>query len=197
MQQPQQSSQQSEATLVDLKGWGFLIVNAAASTQAHLPQLQIEEQVEYYDVSARDRAALAKALRVPGTEQNREVNGQTHARFEIDSRFTQAPQQCVVHALSIRLVLKVILPRWAPGAAPPRHLEKEWTWIRDRIVVHENRHRQNALDAAHAMREGFSAAMGIGDCTALSKALDRVRTNAINRQNLMDRLLDQKPVIGN
>ncbi len=163
--------------------------------ETRFPQLQIEERIEYYDVIAKDRSTLVKALRVPGTKHDREVNGQTRAAFVIDRRFTQTPQRCVISALSIRLELHIILPRWTPDAALPSQLEEDWTSIRDRIVAHENKHKQNALDAAFAMRDGFSAAAEKQSCIEVEKALNRAQVVALNNQQFRDRLLDQQPVL--
>lgn len=176
-------------------GWLLALASTAPAAEMRLPELQIEERIEYYDVIAKDRVALVKALRVPGTDQDREVNGQTRAAFVIDRRFTQTPQGCVVNALSIRLELHIILPRWMPDASLPRGLEADWTWIRDRIVAHENRHKQHALDAAFAMRDGFSAAAQLHSCIEVERALNRAQVVALNGQQLRDRLLDQQPVL--
>ncbi len=176
---------------------GYLLVLASATTVAEtrLPQLQVEERIEYYAVLAKDRPTLIKALRVPGTEQERGVNGQTRAAFVIDRRFTQTSQGCVIHAFSIRLELHMILPRWAPDAVLPYRLEADWTSIRDRIVTHENKHKQNALDAAFAMRDRFSAAAQKQNCIEVERALNRAQVVALNNQQLRDRVLDQRPVL--
>jgi len=87
------------------------------------------------------------------------------------------------------------VPRWAPDADLPRRLEADWTEIRERIVVHENRHKQNALDAAFAMRDGFSAAAQKQSCIEVERALNRAQAVALHNQQLRDRLLDQRPVL--
>ncbi|MDQ3057381.1 MAG: DUF922 domain-containing Zn-dependent protease [Pseudomonadota bacterium] len=175
-------------------GMEWLLV-LAMTADSSLPQLRIEERTEYYDVAAKDRPTLIEALRVPGTPPERYVNGQTNTVLEIDRRFTQTPRGCVINALSIRLELLVILPRWAPGAEMPRRLEQDWNEIHDRIVTHENKHKQNALDAAFAMHDGYMAAVGKQDCRDVEKTLHRAQAAATNKQQLMDRLLDQKPVL--
>lgn len=104
-------------------GWLLALASTAAGAETRLPPLRFEERIEYYDVVAKDRATLVEALRVPGTEPDRAVNGQTRAAFVIDRRFAQTPEGCVINALSIRLELHIILPRWAPDTALPRRLE--------------------------------------------------------------------------
>lgn len=181
-------------------GWLLAIASSAlamtaAGAETRWPEIHVEERIEYYDVVAKDRPTLWNALRVPGLALDREASGQTNAAFVIDWRFTQTPQRCVINALSIRLELRIILPRWAPDAELPDGLESDWISIRDRIAAHENKHRQNALDAAFAMRDGFTTAMQRQDCIGVERAFNRVRVIALNNQQVRDRLVDQQPVL--
>jgi len=171
----------------------FFAVGTVAAND-FLPQLQIEERVEYYDVAASDRQTLIKKLGVPG-EGNRGAHGLTQAVLTTEIRFTQTPRQCVIDALAIRLELKVTLPRWAPGVALPRSVAKDWATIRDQIAAHEEKHKQNALNAAFAMRDGFASAAKAHDCRGVEAALRLVQARALNKQQMMDRLLDELPVI--
>ena len=157
------------------------------------PQFRIEETVDYYDVTARDRVELLGKMRVPGADDKfPHAHGLTRASFTIERKLTQKQDRCSIDTLGIHLGLHITLPRWALGVGMPQGLQKDWNNMRDLVTAHENRHRQNALDAAFAMRRGFAAIEPSARCDKVEAVLKRELDMALLKQQLADQFLDQR-----
>lgn len=162
----------------------------AAAAEA---ELKIEESTVYYPVYGRNAEELLRTLRVPdgrGTE-----HGLTRSDFQVESSFVQDDRRCLVRDLTIRLKIRIDLPRWDDASSIPASLQEVWGTISERTQQHELKHRQNALDAAEELRRVLGERPPETNCAELSKALRRETSRVRARWELRDRLLDQRDVL--
>lgn len=175
----------------------FAVQEAGAVSPAKVePQLTVEESTVYYPVRGRDREELMRALRVPDSGQiSHGAHGLTRSDFRIESEFVQDNNICIVRRLIIHLMVRIDLPRWDDASPIPPNLQEDWKLISERTARHEDRHRQNALDAVSDLRQALSRRPADASCADLAKAIRRETNRVRARWQLRDSLLDQNDVL--
>ena len=167
-----------------------------ASAAAAEPQLVVEESTVYYPVFGRDREELMRSLRVPDSGQIAHApHGLTRSDFRIETEFVQDNGRCIVRRLTIRLDVRIDLPRWDDASPIPAGLSEDWRIISERTARHEGLHRQNALDAVEDLRRSLERRPPDAVCADLSKAIRRETNRVRARWQLRDNLLDQRDVL--
>jgi len=160
------------------------------------PQLIVEESTVYYPVYGRNREELMRSLRVPESGQrSSQAHGLTRSDFRVESEFAQGREACVVRELTIRLKVRIDLPRWDTTVPIPKALQDDWDEIQERTARHEARHRQYALDAANDLYRTLLQRPPDPLCTQLGKALRDLSNRVRVRWQLRDNLLDQNDVL--
>lgn len=160
------------------------------------PQLLVEESTVYYPVYGRDRQELMRSLRVPDSGHiAHAAHGLTRSDFRLESQFAQENGRCTVRQLTIRLKVRVDLPRWNDASPVPPNLQEDWKLINERTARHEARHRQNALDAADDLRQALRRRPADASCADMTKAIRRETNRVRARWQLRDNLLDQNDVL--
>lgn len=160
------------------------------------PQLIVEESTIYYPVYGRDRQELMRSLQVPDSGQiSRVAHGLTRSDFQVESEFVQDNRRCIVRQMTIRLKVRIDLPRWDDASPIPAELRDDWSQISERTAAHEAKHRRNALDAADDLRQALLARPPDTSCADLSKAIRRETNRVRARWQLRDDLLDQRDVL--
>lgn len=158
------------------------------------PVLRIRETTEYYDVFARNEAELLQRLQ-SGIDAAPHAHGLTEGVFSIERRLTQRKAGCVVEAVSIDLSLRMVLPRWQGGHRVPRHLRDEWDWLSGRIRRHEERHRENVVQAARSMRDEIAGLPFHARCDQADAAMKQVVDSAEMKRRFADQFVDQRRVL--
>ena len=160
------------------------------------PQLIVEESTVYYSVHARNLEELISQLHVPDAgEQGRKAHGLTRSDLRLDGELTQASEGCQMSGYTIRLVLRMDLPRWDESMPMPRSLAEKWEEINDAIVRHERQHRQHALDGAARLLQALSTLESDRRCLHTSQAIRSAVQRMEAWRDLQDRLLDERPVL--
>ena len=172
----------------------WLLFGAPAA--AAEPQLIVDESTVYYPVFGRDREELMRSLRVPGAGGiERAPHGLTRSDFQIDNEFVQDNGRCQVRRLTIRLNVRIDLPRWDDASPVPTAMREDWRLISERTARHEGLHRQNALDAAQDLVRALRERPADAACADLTRAIRRETNRVRSRWELRDNLLDQRDVL--
>lgn len=167
-----------------------------AATGGSKPQLVVEESTIYYPVQGRNRAELMQSLRVPDSGQrSRQAHGLTRSDFRVESQLEQGRDACIVRELTIKLVVRIDLPRWNDAVPVPKALQDDWKQVQERTARHEARHRQYALDAANDLYQTLLQRPPDELCTQLAKAMREHSNRVRARWQLRDTLLDQNDVL--
>lgn len=177
--------------------WLLLVfAPALAAAPAVDPQLTVDESTVYYPVYGRDRDELLRSLRVPDSGQiAHAAHGLTRSDFQIESEFVQDNGRCIVRKLTIRLQVRIDLPRWDDASPIPPALREDWRMISERTTRHEGLHRQNALDAVEDLRTALRKRPPDSACADLTRAIRRETNRVRVRWQLRDNLLDQRDVL--
>jgi predicted secreted Zn-dependent protease len=161
---------------------------AAASVE---PELDVREVRQEYYVSAANEAELRERLRI-GRGNWTHARGLTQGRLTITRNVTQTRGRCIVNAVAIELEITTTLPEWDPAVEMPPELRERWETFRALIGAHEDRHRENLMEAAFAMRDQVAAMAPQDLCMKVEAQLKRIVDRGEMKRRFADHLLDRR-----
>ena len=160
----------------------FLIANAAAAAELEAPDIQ--DTVEYRDITGNSEDALAAALKQVGTTS---ANGDRFAastRWQLRWNFRVEQQpgaSCQLASAKTELDIHMTLPRWMPPQNARPALVKRWSTFADALRKHEDGHRDIAIEAARVVTDRAGAAQSERDCATLKKRLERIADDTVRQ----------------
>lgn len=86
----------------------------------------------------------------------------------------------------VTLKLNILLPKWLDKESASSTVRVAWSRYMDKLLAHENGHKQIAISAANAIHRIIHTASGTGPCKAfdakIKRAAEKVITDAEERQ---------------
>ena len=152
----------------------------------------VTEKYEYYEVCGCSEEDLHCDLKKKCItwKDGRKYDSVTNWKVKWDYDYSRTPQTCT--ADSFRVNVKVIFryPKWVKdGSAPPQLVEK-WDAYMNKLIMHENRHRDIVVDAAEELSRAVAELPAARSCAELERgvtALCRSRMEKlIEAQNKYD-----------
>lgn len=185
-------------------GFWFLVATAAAapaiapSTAATppIPPMRLTESRVHYPIDAPDLDSVVAQIqgREPRTGDDGTSIARTRASLAVAYRLLPAVPACRVTDLAVSLDVTVRLPHWdAPEAMRPA-LREQWERMKIGIDLHEQGHRDIAVEAAESLNARLHAlepAPGT-DCAALERRILRERIKAQMRHENRDAAYDRR-----
>lgn len=153
-----------------------------AASAAELEAPDIQDSIEYRDITGSSADALATALRQVGTSNENGDRFAASTRWQLrwNFRVEQHPgKSCELASAKTELDIHMTLPRWMPpkGASPV--LVKKWNTFADALRKHEDGHRDIAIEAARVVTDRAGAAQSESDCATLKKRLERIADDTL------------------
>ena len=174
---------------------GAGIPAAPASSAAPDPGvLKVSESVEYHDVDARTLEEFVEALRArPAGDDEAGAAARTRAALQVGYKLVPDDAGCRVVGLGVQLDVVMHLPRWQPPEGLRPAIRGQWERMKTGIELHEQGHRDIALDAGRFLAERLEAVPTAGrDCDAVGRAILRERIKAQMRHQNIDAQYDQR-----
>lgn len=144
---------------------------------------EISERHEYYDVSGTTPDEIRRQMTKNGTKWD---DGQTYdavTTWDIKYRYdtTREEGKCYVSSARTNVGITFRYPRFTPKPATPASVRSQWDAYMNNLVIHEEGHRDLAVNAAHDISESLSSMEGFGSCREADKAVKEVAQEKLAR----------------
>jgi predicted secreted Zn-dependent protease len=153
-----------------------------AVSAAELEAPDIQDSIEYRDITGSSADALAAALRQVGASNENGDRFAASTRWQLrwNFRVEQHPgANCVLASAKTELDIHMTLPRWMPPKNASPVLVKKWNTFADALRKHEDGHRDIAIEAARVVTDRAGAAQSEADCATLKKRLERIADDTL------------------
>jgi len=131
----------------------------------------VTEKYDYYEIRGNDEKELRRQMGQNGTKWNDGETYDSATRWDInwDYGYDSAPQGCKVD--SFRTILKITFryPKWLRTDNAPQPLADKWDDYMKKLVMHENGHRDMALEAAEKISRAVAELPAARSCTDLDR----------------------------
>lgn len=177
---------------------GFVVATAlacggpAAGNEAGFPPVRIVEDTVLYPIQGDSIREIRDQLRNHGPQAAGGGYGRTRSDFEMLTELEIDESGCRLATLELSLRITTTLPDWQPGPRASDELRNQWMIAFERLVRHEDGHRQHAIEAAHELRRSLLRVLPEESCLLTQReAEDRLR-NAISRLRLRGMIYDER-----
>lgn len=157
---------------------------AASAGAAELEAPDINDSIEYRDISGSNEDALSAALKQVGTSNENGDRFAANTRWQLrwNFRVEQHPgASCGLASAKTELDIHMTLPRWMPPKNASPALVKKWNTFADALRKHEDGHRDIAIEAARVVTDRAGAAQSERDCATLKKRLERIADDTVRQ----------------
>ncbi len=167
----------------------------AAPVEPAVPGLQVVTDTRWYDVAGATVDELIQQVSELGPRDASGAWGATTAwTFDWTHTLSQSAGACVIDSARVNLRVTFTYPRWlAPGDAAPE-LVATWARYVAATTLHENGHRDIAVQAGSDLLDAIRAVPAAGSCGELEQrvrsATDRVVASHQRRQERYDERTD-------
>lgn len=162
------------AALASLCTLAVLATTATAQAPTtYLPDLQLRENNQYYDVEAKDTGGVAKALRDHGVISASESGYRSGYVWQLSWKL--APQlssaACTVKDMTVTLTSITSLPRWTATPKAPATLAADWSRFETNLRAHLGKQRNLAVAKAQRLKPRV-AKLQAKTCDTLQRGVD-------------------------
>lgn len=170
-------------------------LSARAQTSARgTGAVHLSEEVRYYDIVGRTENDLLQAmLRGGPVSGGSRYFGLTSTEVRYTYWMTPTSIGCDLANIEVHLRVVTTLPRWRPYSGTPYEVERKWRSFDRALLIHENGHKQFALEEADMIRRALGG-LRTPSCEAMdAEARDiasRIRDTYVLRHNAYDARTD-------
>lgn len=177
---------------------GFLLAAALAcgaswaERRVDIAPVQIVENTVLYPIRGDSMDRIRDQLRDHGPWTEGYGHGRTRSNFEVRTDLESDERGCHLVGLELLLEITVTLPEWQPGPRAPDELLDQWAMSLERLVRHEQGHRQHAIDAAHQLYRSLLRIPMQDSCLRAQRKVDDQVRNAISRLRMRGMIYDER-----
>jgi predicted secreted Zn-dependent protease len=159
-----------------------LLVVAGGTHAAEIEAPQIQDTIEYRDITGTTEDALAAALKQVAANDASGDRFAASTRWQLrwNFRVEAAPgAACHLASAKTELDIHMTLPRWMPPPNAAPALVKHWNLFATALRKHEDGHRDIAIEAARVIADRAAHVPPGNDCATLKKDLGRVADDTL------------------
>ncbi len=166
----------------------------AQTTARGTGSVHFDDQVRYYDINGRTERDLLQGMmtRAPMSEGTR-FFGLTSTEVRYTYRRAETSIGCDLSDVQVYLRVVTTLPRWQPYSGIPYELERRWRSFDRSLQIHENGHKQLALEEADMIRRALDSVRTPSCSTMDNEARNvatRIRDTYLRRHDAYDARTD-------
>ncbi len=126
------------------------VAGALAQTTARgTGAVRLDDRVQYYDIEGRSESDLLRAmLRGAPLSEGTRYFGLTSTEVRYTFRTLTTSTSCNLTDVEVELRVLTTLPRWQPPSGTTYDVERKWRSFDRALQIHENGHKQFALEEA-------------------------------------------------
>jgi predicted secreted Zn-dependent protease len=140
--------------------------------RAVLPPV-VTEQYEYYDVKGDDVETLRCEISKNGCKwsDGKKYDSVTTWRIKQQYDCERGPQTCSAESFKATIDIVFRYPKWVRDENAPKSLVEKWDRYLKNLVIHENGHRDMAVEAAEELSRAVAALPPASSCTKLDRSV--------------------------
>jgi predicted secreted Zn-dependent protease len=146
---------------------------------------KVTEKYEYYEVSGKNEPELQCDMNNNSCNwvDGKKYDSVTTWRVRWNYDYDRAPQSCT--AVSFKASVEVVFryPKWVHAGGVPQQLVAKWDRYMKNLTVHENGHRDIAVEAANELSQSMAKLPSAPSCADLDRevqVLCRLRMKKLN-----------------
>jgi predicted secreted Zn-dependent protease len=144
------------------------------------------EKYEYYEIRGGSEKELRSQMRQNGCKWNdgRKYDSLTSWHWKWDYGYDLTAQGCRAH--SVRATIEVIFryPKWMRTDDAPQPLVDKWDGYMKNLIMHENGHRDMAINAAAELSCIIAALPPASSCAELDRKVRALRRRRMEKLNV-------------
>ena len=149
----------------------------------------VKEKYEYYEVcgcSEKDVQCELKQKCISWTD-GQKYDSLTSWKVKWDYDYNRTPQTCTTDSFTVTVDVVFRLPKWVKTDNAPQPLVEKWDAYVAKLIVHENGHRDRAVDAAAEITRAVRELPAARTCTKLDEEVQ-----ALSQERLKKLTKDQE-----
>lgn len=136
----------------------------------------VTEKYEYYEIFGCCEKDLHSDLRQKcvNWKDGRKFDSVTNWKVKSDYGHKRAPESCATDSFIVTVEVVFHLPKWAPTNDAPLSLVKKWDSYMENLMMHEQGHRDRAVEAATELTRSVAELPPAGTCTELDREVQKL-----------------------
>ncbi|WP_164754297.1 DUF922 domain-containing protein [Mesorhizobium sp. M7A.F.Ca.US.008.03.1.1] len=165
----------------------FLIATLPANAD-----VKVEESSTYFNLQGlTSREIHQDLMRNAPREGGEIIEGEVADHFSVDFQSRMDGQECRAFDERVTLKLKIQLPKWVDEKRAASAVRVSWNQYMDKLLAHENRHKEIAISAAHAVHDIIHTASIKGSCEGLDAKIRRAAKRTISESERRQQAWDE------
>lgn len=159
---------------------------------------RVTESCEYYEVTGQDEKELRDQLTQHGNtwRDGKKYDSVTAWRVKWDYGYQQAEGTCGVEVFRASLDITFRYPKWVRNDDAPRLLTEKWDSYLQNLVMHEQGHRDLAVEAAADLSRAVAGLPPARSCAELDRQVRRLCHERMKQLNRDSEAYDEGTVHG-
>lgn len=149
----------------------------------------VKRNVVHYDVGGATAPEIrAEPNRLGPTDQAEKRRVDAHTRWSVKwtYRYRNVGQDCAIARVSTTVDVTITLPRLKADSSRPAELTRAFEEFAAKLLLHEEGHAQNGIDAAKRIEAAMLAIKPHPTCDALGRAANALGNALIKEANQKD-----------
>jgi predicted secreted Zn-dependent protease len=149
----------------------------------------ITEQYEYYDVRGGDEKTLRCEMTKNGCKwsDGKKYDSVTTWRVKWRYDYERGPQTCSAESFQATIDIIFRYPKWVRDDTAPQSLVDKWDSYMKNLIMHENGHRDMAVEAAEKLSSSVASMPPASSCTELDR-----RVQALYKEQMLKLSADER-----
>lgn len=145
----------------------------------------VTEKYEYYEVQGGCEKDLLCQMKRKGIawSDGKKYDSTTNWHVMWKYGYSRTPGSCSAESFRVFVDITFLYPKWMPGGDAPRDLTDKWEAYMKNLVMHENGHRDLAVEAAAELARAVAELPPLPTCADVDRevrALARTRMSMLN-----------------
>jgi predicted secreted Zn-dependent protease len=145
----------------------------------------VTEQYEYYEIRGNSEKELRNQMCRNGCTFNdgKKYDSLTTWHLKLDYGYDRDSKACAADSVRVTVAINFRYPKWVRTDDAPPQLVDKWDGYMKNLIMHENEHRDMAVEAAAELSRLVAALPPASSCAGLDRevrALSRERMEKLN-----------------
>jgi len=152
----------------------------------------VSETYEYYEIQGRTEQEMRCQMTENGCtwKDGNKYDSVTSWKFDWNFDHIRTEQGCSADAFSAAVAINFRYPRWQRPTDAPQSLIHKWESYIENLVIHENGHRDMAVEAAAELNNVVAGLPPAPTCAELDKRIQMLCSSRIKKLNADAKVYD-------
>jgi predicted secreted Zn-dependent protease len=153
----------------------------------------VTEKYEYYEIRGASEKELRNQMCRNGCAlyDGEKYDSVTTWRWKLNYGYDRTPQTCAVDSFRVALEIDYRYPKWVRGNDAAQPLVDKWDGYMKRLVMHENGHRNLAVDAAAELSRIVAQLPPARSCAELDREVRTLGHERMEKLNADEKSYDE------